>query len=314
MAICEICASVNFKSIATEIREGSGRIAKCLQCGLVIQDTSLSEAELKDYYNEDYQQTNSLRQGAKQTPREHYEDRKQTIRGILKKIRPFLRHDMKVLEVGCGTGEVLEAIKENVAEVSGIELNEDFVTFMNCELGIEALAEDGNKFAASGRKFDLIFSIATLDHLPNPLETLISMRELLAPGGKMYIEVPNIDEAMNKYLPEENRLRFNTFFWHKAHLFYFSKDSLTAILRKAGLASEITIRHEYTLSNFLNWYYLGTRQKAFVDATTDPKLFGGDSSFETKMNELFVQAEGDFHKIMEETGGGDTLCAIAMRL
>ena len=38
MLVCQICAGKKFKLIATRIRDGKGKIVRCLNCGLVIQD------------------------------------------------------------------------------------------------------------------------------------------------------------------------------------------------------------------------------------------------------------------------------------
>ena len=69
---CELCGGDRFRLLATEIREGPGRILQCEACGLVFQSISQSGSELKRYYNEEYQRTNSLRAGEAQSPREHF--------------------------------------------------------------------------------------------------------------------------------------------------------------------------------------------------------------------------------------------------
>lgn len=311
MPVCEICSSTDFKVIATEIREGEGRIMECGVCHLVIQDLGWSAQDLSRYYNEEYQETNSLDADREQSPREHFEDRMRAIGPLAEQVRPLLGQNMRVLDVGCGAGELLASIKGEVCEVVGVELNQGFVDFMNDELGIEAHAQDVNQLDLGGRAFDLILSIATLDHLPNPLETVRTMRRLLAPGGTLYIEVPNRDEALNHHLPEESRRRFNRFFWHRAHLFYFTRDTLALLLDKAGLTADITCRHEYTLLNYMNWYLTGTPMKTFVEATTGVAPFEGTSRFERGMNELFQEMEGRFHALMSDTSVGDTLCCVA---
>ena len=190
--------------------------------------------------------------GTLQGAREHYRDRMKTIASVFAQVKPLLRHGIKVLEVGCGTGELLHLIKPLAKRCVGVELNTPFVEFMRKKLGIEAFAEDINKLNLK-EKFDLVISISTLDHLSNPLQTLLSMKRLLAPKGKIYVEVPNMEEALNCFLPDVTRAKYNQFFWHKAHLFYFSKDTISKLFKKAGLKVKVSCRHEYTLKNFLNW-------------------------------------------------------------
>jgi SAM-dependent methyltransferase len=216
-----------------------------------------------------------------------------------------------VLEVGCGTGELLYSIRPKVKEVVGVEMSKGFVDFMNKDLGIEAYAEDINRIDLKARKFDLIICIATLDHLPNPLETLVTMRKLLSEKGKVYIELPNVGQALNLYLPKNSRKAFNRFFWHKGHFFYFDRKTLSSLMQKAGFDCEISCRHEYTLRNYLNWYFTGSPQMRFVDATTATDFFPGGSEFEKGMNAILDEAESRFHELMNRTFRGDTLCCLA---
>ncbi|MBF0569144.1 MAG: class I SAM-dependent methyltransferase, partial [Nitrospirae bacterium] len=134
------------------------------------------------------------------SPREHFADRLKTISPIVGHLRKYLHPGAKVLELGAGTGELLHSIQPYVKEVTGIEIHKGFVEFMKDSLGIEAYAEDINKIDFGSRKFDLIISIATLDHLINPFETLTKLTGLLTDDGLIYVEVPNKEEALNYYL------------------------------------------------------------------------------------------------------------------
>lgn len=312
MIVCEICNSEDFRVIATEIREGPGIISQCNSCGLIIQNTVQTSEEIEEYYNREYQQTNSLQFGKEQTPREHFDDRIKTLGKLLEKITPFLKPDMRVLEIGCGTGELLYSIRPHVKEVVGIEIHKGYVDFINNELGIEAHSEDINRMDFTDRTFDIVLSIMTLDHLPNPAETLQTIKSLLVKDGIIYIEVPNREEALNFFLPEPNQKRFNTFFWHKAHYFYFTRSTLSKLMEKMGMDCEISCRHEYTLKNYLNWYFTGKPNKSFIEAS-NADFFSGNSEFENNMNKLFNETDNKFHKILNKYFKGDTLCCTARR-
>jgi len=309
MPVCEICEGKKFKLVTNRIREGEGRIVKCESCGLVIQDLGWDEKKLRDYYEKEYQTTNSLVLGESQGPEKHFADRMKTIGSVFEKVKPFLRHESRVLEVGCGAGELLSLIKPLVKHCVGVELNTPFVDFMKAHLKIDAYAEDVNNLKLD-EKFDLVISISTLDHLPNPLKTLVSMKKLLASSGRIYVEVPNIDEALNHLLPPSTRAKYNEFFWHRAHLFYFSKETITALFKKAGLKADVTCRHEYTLKNFLNWYFLGKPQSDFVTGLTESGLFPGSSDFERDMNDMFTRMEREFKDSIARTFRGDNLCCV----
>ncbi|MBL7129812.1 MAG: class I SAM-dependent methyltransferase [Candidatus Omnitrophica bacterium] len=312
MPVCEICNNRDFALIATRVREGESRILKCDNCGLIIQNSVQDKEQLKEYYEIEYQRTNSLVRGKIQTPLEHFNDRLKTIKPIFEQIRFLLTPESKVLEVGCGPGSLLSLIKPHVAKCIGVELYSPFVDFMKEHLAIEAYAEDINRLNLKD-SFDLVISIATLDHLPTPYETLSSMKNLLSSSGKIYIEVPNCDEALNRFLPPVNRTKFNKFFWQRAHLFYFTKETIAALFKKAGLEIKITCRHDYTLKNFLNWYFLGKPQASLVTGMTDTNFFEGKSDFELRANRMFKAAEKEFKIIISETFRGESLCCTGWR-
>lgn len=306
---CEICGNKDFVLIATKIREGKGRILKCGSCGLIIQDIGWSSAKLKEYYEHEYQRTNSLVAGRTQTPAEHFKDRLSTIGPVFEGIKHLLKPDSNVLEVGCGAGSLLSLIKPHVANCVGIEAYTPFVDFINNELGIEAHAIDLAKLNSKVH-FDIIISIATLDHIPNPCSTLLAMRGRLSKSGKIYIEVPSCEQALNLYLPSKMKEKFNEFFWHRAHLFYFDRSTISALFDKCGLSVSMTCRHDYTLKNFLKWYFTGRPQTSLVSGMSETGLFSGRSDFESRMNKMFELMEKDFKKIMAETFRGESFCCI----
>lgn len=309
MIECEICESKLFDLIATQIREGEGRIMMCRQCGLIIQSLDWNAERLREYYESEYQETNSLVTGKIQSPLEHFNDRLKTIDPIFEKIKPLLSTEAQVLEIGCGAGALLSLIKPHVSGCVGVELYKPFVEFIRKELGIEAIAQDVNTLNL-GKKFDLVISIDCLDHLSNPYETVLTMRDLLKDNGKIYIEVPNQQDGLNLYLPETTRKEYNRFFWHRAHLFYFTKDTISALFQRAGLGISVSCRHNYTLKNYLNWYFLGKPQTRFLTGTQCVDFFSDNSPFEKRMNNMFRLMEREFKKIMAETFHGDSLCCM----
>lgn len=306
------CCSANMELLATRIREGDGRIVRCSKCRLVMQELDWSPEEIADYYNEEYQITNSLVSGQMQTPKERFDDRLKTIYPFFDLVKPLLREDMTVLEVGCGAGELLSLIKPLVRECVGVEMNSAFVDFINADLNIEAHAGDLTKIDWGGRKFDLVICVDSLDHMSNPLEVLTSMKELLLPGGKMWIAVPNLNEVLNHYLPEPNQSKYHTFFWHRAHFYYFDADSLGVMLAAAGMEVEsIDYYHQYTLKNFLKWFFTGQPQASYVEAAMGVDFLVGSDPFAKEMNAAFSGVEEKFQGALRKYGRGDTICCTA---
>lgn len=309
------CNQGNMELLSTQIREGEGRIVRCTRCNLVKQELEWTVEEIAEYYNDEYQLTNSLVSGQVQTPRERFNDRLKTIYPFFELLKPLLKSNMAVLEVGCGAGELLSLIKPLVRECVGVEMNDAFVKFIQSDLNMEAFTGDVTQMDWGDRKFDLVICVDSLDHMANPLEVLTFMKGLLLPTGKMWVAVPNLDEVLNHYLPVPNQERYHTFFWHRAHFFYFNADTLAQMLRAAGMAVvNVEYYHQYTLKNFLKWFFTGLPQSSYVEAATGINYLVEKDTFAKEMNEMFINAEEKFQQLLREHGRGDTICCTAKLL
>jgi len=121
-------------------------------------------------------------------------------------------------------------------------------------------------------KFDLVILSQVLEHILDPLEVLIKVRNLLEPGGVVAIAVPNVDAILIKILKSKS-----TFLGLPEHLFHFSRRGLGAILQRAGLNM---IHHVYysripyfTLSNKFNLHGISRKSmNLFVKVLQWPPL------------------------------------------
>lgn len=309
---CNLCGNEKrFTTISKKIREGDGLILQCSECNHVFQAIDMNADELEEYYNDIYTATNSL-SDTEIDVEEHFQERLKTLDNMLKHISPILEKDMKVLDIGSGAGALLSKIKDNVSSLYATELNKSYVNYMNNK-GIKAQYGFFEKLEFDS-KMDLIISINAIDHMPNPMEVLEKIYNSLNDNGKIYLELPNKNEALNLYLPDDTQDKFNTFFWHKAHFSYFYEETIRYALDKVGFKDiKIEFRHEYTIVNFLNWYFTGKPQKTFVNATTNTELFNGISEFEVEMNRLCKETNNKFLDIMKKTGRGDSMVITAKR-
>ncbi len=312
MIKCNLCKSTNYRTITREIREGKGHIVECKKCSHVYQAIEMSNKDLEKYYNDIYVITNSLTSDVIEA-KHHFDERLKTLDNLLLHLRKHIKKSDKVLDIGAGAGSLLYAIKKDVTSVSATELNKSYVEFMKSSLGINSYYGFIEKIQLH-KKFTFIISINTIDHLPNPVLVLENIYKILEVNGKIYLELPNRKEALNFFLPEDNKKKFNKFYWHKAHYSYFSEEILVNLLKKVGFKDiSVDYRHEYTILNYLNWYFNGEPQKVFVDATTNTKLFSGDDYFEKKMNGLFSDLNSNFLKLMKKSKRGDTIIVCATK-
>jgi 2-polyprenyl-3-methyl-5-hydroxy-6-metoxy-1,4-benzoquinol methylase len=141
----------------------------------------------------------------------------------------------KVLDIGCGNGSFLEFARERGWDISGVDimLSPD-ARELGCRLWEGKLQEID---FGSGR-FDLIRLNHVLEHTQEPVRELEICRELLNPGGLLFISVPNIAGLSPRLKSIQSRLGLKSHRWrHYAamhHLFFFSPETLRKVVEKAG--------------------------------------------------------------------------------
>lgn len=142
----------------------------------------------------------------------------------------------KILDIGCGYGELLLYAKEIGMEVTGLEVSDSPADYLK-EKGIPVILSDvTNDFSKTEltEKYDIVTLVNVLEHIADPYHYLLSIREhLLAPSGILLIEVPN---EFNEFQLAANRKYELNNWWisYPAHINYFSYDSLANLLQAAN--------------------------------------------------------------------------------
>lgn len=106
-------------------------------------------------------------------------------------VRSF-RPGYRVLEVGCGTGNVLRALKDTCGDgtVIGMDLFEDGLRHARARLPDTALVRGDVFHPPFSKRFELIGLFDVLEHLDDDLRVLGSVRDLLADDGTLMLTVP----------------------------------------------------------------------------------------------------------------------------
>jgi SAM-dependent methyltransferase len=115
---------------------------------------------------------------------------------VLETIDRLARPAGRVLDVGCGTGFLLERLAERGFSGVGIDLSPESVAHARrrlAEIGAAARlsAEVGSAYEPPAGPFDLIALTDVLEHLEDPRACLRALRERLAPGGLLVVSTPN---------------------------------------------------------------------------------------------------------------------------
>jgi SAM-dependent methyltransferase len=145
----------------------------------------------------------------------------------LLKLAPKSSIRTRVLDIGCGRGNLLRSLAELGCECHGVE-REDFPVAGNdstIDYHLGPLTE--STFMADS--FDLVIIWHVLEHLYDPAETLERVKHWLKPGGALVVAVPNIGSRQARW--------FGASWFHldvPRHLWHFSSESLDGRWRALG--------------------------------------------------------------------------------
>jgi SAM-dependent methyltransferase len=119
-----------------------------------------------------------------------------------KRYFPIIENDLKdaqsILDVGCGTGHLLELLgKYPNLYRTGIELNDDRAAMAKRISGCEVYQIPIENFI-SERKFDVITLINVFSHIPFFDRFFYSLRSLLSKNGKIIIKTGELSLETNK--------------------------------------------------------------------------------------------------------------------
>lgn len=132
--------------------------------------------------------------------------------------------EMRIADIGCATGNFLRFLKEKgYTHLMGIDPSLACVHFLE-ECGLKAKQAVVNELNG-GETFDFIRLNAVLEHVVDLNEFIEHIKTVLAPGGIIYLSVPNIEGFF-----EEENCPFQEF--SVEHINYFSVESLRMFMQK----------------------------------------------------------------------------------
>ncbi|HYS27301.1 MAG TPA: class I SAM-dependent methyltransferase, partial [Vicinamibacterales bacterium] len=153
----------------------------------------------------------------------------------------------RYLDVGCSTGFVVEAARDEGWEAIGIDLNPSAIEFGRSRgLDLRTVALEDAGFAPGS--FDAVSLFDVLEHLLDPRRTLRACAELLAPGGILFLYVPNFDSASRLLMGPKAH-----FIWPTHHLNYYTPMTMRDLMRRHSLAPELIVTEGLDIEDYI-WY------------------------------------------------------------
>lgn len=168
-------------------------LALCRDCGLV-QTVTTPEwfADIKRIYETYtiYHQGGGTEQSVFKQQDGKGSLRSDVIIEALKNHHP-LKKIGSLLDIGCGNGSFLRACSRALPGwvLEGTEFDDKYKEAVESIPAVEAM--HGGKLEDVPGTFDVISMIHVLEHIPDPIPVLKSILPRLAPGGLLFVEVPN---------------------------------------------------------------------------------------------------------------------------
>ena len=144
----------------------------------------------------------------------------------LKLINKLIGGKGHLLDIGCGTGDLLSVCEKDGWQISGTEPNRKARELAVHKIDSpECIKEDLNEFSGGDEgNFNIISMWHVLEHVPNLLEYIEKLKELLTQDGYLIVAVPNFKSHDAVHYKE---------FWAAydvpRHLWHFSEKSIRHI-------------------------------------------------------------------------------------
>ena len=226
---CALCGCGNFKPA---LKCEGFYFVRCKKCGLVQRNPQPAKEEIITRYS-------SIYGGDYLSYEINNEKSFLTLQQLALKDAGFTAFEKslpentrKVLDIGCATGAMLEHLRGNGWQVTGVEIS-PCAQYAQKErnLDVRNIPLEENNFPA--KSFDAVLASHLIEHLNDPKTFLLEVHRILKDGGKLFITTPNISGFQAKLFGGK---------WRSAifdHLYLFSIRTLKQLLKAAGFKTQI---------------------------------------------------------------------------
>ncbi len=222
---CDLCGEHRFDLVSERDRHGEVlHTAMCLNCGLVSHLEIPSEAQLAEFYAREYRQSyhGETAPSARRVMRAWNNGQR-----ILKQLQDAVPPPASVFEVGAGIGCTVKSFELAGYQAEGIDPGEGFIDYSRQRLG--AKVSVGNLFDIDPRpQYDLVLLVHVIEHFSSPRRALSHIRQMIRPGGRLYVECPNLTAPLAPFSK----------MFHFAHVHNFNECTLRMMAGQTGFRVE----------------------------------------------------------------------------
>jgi SAM-dependent methyltransferase len=192
MSACLVCGSERWAPLFTasdrlyHTTAKEFAVVRCEECGLARLDPQPAAEELRRYYPDNYWFAPD--ESAASRLEEAY--RRLVLRDHVRFVVQALARG-PLLDVGCGGGLFLGMMRERGYAVVGLDFSREAAAIAWKRQQVPAVCGDLAHAPLRAGSLAGITMFHVLEHLPDPRAYLVAARDLLAPDGRLVVQVPN---------------------------------------------------------------------------------------------------------------------------
>ena len=154
---------------------------------------------------------------------------------IAKLIDSARNREFQIVELGCGSGILLEEMARRKGNIYGIEISKEMVQLARSRLAKYGYSDNiklGSATSLLGSNFAVGFDLVmnhSLEHFIEPSQLICDLAKLMTSGSNLFLVVPNSRTIFGK-----PRNRWWGYWQVPIHVSHYSKQSLDELLRHNG--------------------------------------------------------------------------------
>jgi SAM-dependent methyltransferase len=231
---CALCGSPESRRLW---RKNDINIVACRHCGLIFADVEPASRELEAIYTEEFFTDTANGQWTEGLGHLDPDSGKLVSwRQELDRIEALTPRG-RLLDVGCGPGFFLQLAQQRGWQAEGIDISYFASKWGREHLGVRIRLGELAGFDAEPGSFAVVTMWDVIEHTVDPLAQLEQAWSLLEPGGLLALSTGDVGSWFARLCGWRWRMLSPPM-----HLFYFSVQTLTRLLERAGFRV-MSVRH-----------------------------------------------------------------------
>ncbi len=211
--------------------EGNFTYVRCNTCGLVYMNPQVIPEDIGKLYPEVYAPYHH------DTTKKRFGILSEIWKNIFKSVKldksigKQINQQSRVLDIGCGSGDFLNEIKnKHNCEIYGLDMSETAIHSAKQFYNIDVFKGTISEAPWTENYFDIITAWHYMEHVNNPNQNVQKMAQMLKPGGWLVLGVPNIESFGARHFKDK---------WYPLecprHLCIWSPKTMELLIQKNGL-------------------------------------------------------------------------------